>query len=391
MVSQAPSRDPLRPSRRLRGRSVLSGHPSRTVRGRGRLPGPPPRGAPAGRDHRGDSERAPAAARRGGHHVRRWLCRQLPPRLSDPPALRGRGDEAGDRRFESVDRGAGGLSSALFCVSERRLLPLGRRSGGGCGPRGRIRRGQPGRSGSRGTLRDWSEPLGTRSGQRLRCRGERTSRRTSLAWITLSQIHPLMWQTRAYHPEDLGPLAEFLVPLGDEGFSSRTRGKVDAYYRWKYGNGSGESNRVRVAVGTEGLIGVVALLPRCIKLDGRILTAFEMGDILTAAGYRRQGVFSALGREACQASASMGALSYVKPNADSAPVALNRRGFRPLVELETLARPIRISRILAQRVGHLFGAWGRPLDKFFAVRTTNSRLFLSREATFTDEFDRLWE
>ena len=200
-----------------------------------------------------------------------------------------------------------------------------------------------------------------------------------------------MWQTRAYHPEDLGPLAEFLVPLGDEGFSSRTRGKVDAYYRWKYGNGSGESNRVRVAVGTEGLIGVVALLPRCIKLDGRILTAFEMGDILTAAGYRRQGVFSALGREACQASASMGALSYVKPNADSAPVLLNHLGFRPLVELETLARPIRISRILAQRVGHLFGAWGRPLDKFFAVRTTNSRLFLSREATFTDEFDQLWE
>src|SRR5439155_1681161 len=412
MVSQAPSRDPLRPSRRLRGRSVLSGHPSRTVRGRGRLPGPPPRGAPAGRDHRGDSERAPAAARRGGHHVRRWLCRQLPPRLSDPPALwstgndlprlrerrdgtrsvarasripasarstneaqdrsagaegafpvrpggeargardpphaaqsmrnrdpasgrrgarggpvgrtgsgndahlgampahgrtrhqlwrpyahpsdppanRGRGDEAGDRRFESIDRGAGGLSSALFCVSERRLLPLGRRSGGGCGPRGRIRRGQPGRSGSRGTLRDWSEPLGTRSGQRLRCRGERTSRRTSLAWITLSQIPPLMWQTRAYRVEDLGSLAEFLAPLGGESFSSRTRGKVDTYYRWKYGNGPGESNRVRVAVDTEGLIGVVALLPRCIKLEGRILTAFEMGDLLTAAGYRRQGV-----------------------------------------------------------------------------------------------------
>ena len=200
-----------------------------------------------------------------------------------------------------------------------------------------------------------------------------------------------MWQTRAYHPEDLGPLAEFLVPLGDEGFSSRTRGKVDAYYRWKYGNGSGESNRVRVAVGTEGLIGVVALLPRCIKLDGRILTAFEMGDILTAAGYRRQGVFSALGREACQASASMGALSYVKPNADSAPVLLNHLGFRPLVELETLVRPIRISRILAQRVGRLFGAWGRPLDKLFAVRTTSRVLSVTREATFTDEFDQLWE
>ena len=200
-----------------------------------------------------------------------------------------------------------------------------------------------------------------------------------------------MWQTRAYRVEDLESLAEFLVPLRDESFTCRTRGKVDTYYRWKYGNGPGESNRVRVAVGTEGLIGVVALLPRCIKLEGRILTAFEMGDILTAAGYRRQGVFSALGREVCEAAASMGALSYVKPNADSAPVLLNHLGFRPLVELETLARPIGISRILAQRFGRVFGACGRALDKLFAVRATSGPPFVTREPTFTEEFDQLWD
>lgn len=201
-----------------------------------------------------------------------------------------------------------------------------------------------------------------------------------------------MWQTRAYRSEDLGPVAEFLAPLGDESFHSRLGGKVDAYYRWKYGNGTGGSNRVRLAVDTEGLIGVVAMLPRRIKLGGRILTAFEMGDILTSSRYRRQGIFSALAREACETSAAMGALSYVKPNANSAPVLLNHLGFRRLVELETLARPIRISRILARRFGRrLFGAWCQPLDKLFAVRQSSRAPFLTRESTFTEEFDRLWE
>ncbi|PYN80934.1 MAG: hypothetical protein DMD96_12770 [Candidatus Rokuibacteriota bacterium] len=201
-----------------------------------------------------------------------------------------------------------------------------------------------------------------------------------------------MWRTRAYRVEDLGPLAEFLVPLGDESFSSRLRGKVSAYYRWKYGNGPGESDRVRLAIGVDGLIGVVAMLPRRIKLGGQVLTAFEFGDLLTGPGYRRQGVFSTLGREACEASAAMGALSYVKPNADAAPALLKHLGFRPLLELETLARPIRVSRILAQRFGRWpFGAWGRPLDKLFAVRASSGPPFLTREAIFGEEFDGLWE
>src|SRR5881628_572252 len=101
-----------------------------------------------------------------------------------------------------------------------------------------------------------------------------------------------MWQTRPYRAEDLRPLAEFLAPLGDESFRSRLRGKLDAYYRWKYGNGHGDSNRVRVAVGADGLVGVVAMLPRRIQMGGRIVTALEMGDILTDSSSRRHGVFS---------------------------------------------------------------------------------------------------
>jgi len=200
-----------------------------------------------------------------------------------------------------------------------------------------------------------------------------------------------MWHTRAYRPEDLGSLAEFLAPLGDESFGSRLRGRVDAYYRWKYGNGAGESNRIRVAVGTNGLMGVVAMLPRRIKLGARILTVFELGDLLTDSRYRRQGVFSILAREACEASAAMGALSYVKPNARSGPILVNRLGFRRLVELDTLARPIRVSRILAHRFGRLTGVWTQPLDTLFAVCGSSGALLVTRETTFTEEFDGLWD
>src|SRR5215813_1582983 len=310
---------------------------------------------------------------------------------SHPSAYRGSGGEARDHSVESLDRGPDRLSGPLLCVSERRLLPRSHRCCGERGLRGRVRRASPGWSGIRRSLRDRAKRLGGRPRQCLRRRGHWTSRRASLAPISASHVAPMMWHTRAYRPEDLGSLAEFLAPLGDESFGSRLRGRVDAYYRWKYGNGAGESNRIRVAVGTNGLMGVVAMLPRRIKLGARILTVFELGDLLTDSRYRRQGVFSILAREACEASAAMGALSYVKPNARSGPILVNRLGFRRLVELDTLARPIRVSRILAHRFGRLTGVWTQPLDTLFAVCGSSGALLVTRETTFTEEFDGLWD
>jgi len=199
------------------------------------------------------------------------------------------------------------------------------------------------------------------------------------------------WQTRAYRAaEDLGPVAEFLVPLGDASFRSRLHGRLHAYYRWKYGDG--DSERVRVAVDAEGLVGVVAMLPRRVRVGGGTVTAFEMGDISTGARRRRQGVFSRLGREACDASAATAAFTYVKPNEESTPVLRRHLGFTRLVDVQTLGRPLRLSRILAHRLGRpLPRPLGRAVDRLFAVRGPDGALAVTHERAFGEEFDGLWD
>jgi hypothetical protein len=117
-----------------------------------------------------------------------------------------------------------------------------------------------------------------------------------------------------------------------------------------------------------------------------------MGDISTGEGHRRQGVFSRLGRELCDAAAATAAFTYVKPNEESSPVLLRHLGFTPLADLQTLARPLRISPILAHRLGHpLPRAVSRPLDRLFAIRAPSGALAVTRERGFGDEFDRLWD
>jgi hypothetical protein len=201
------------------------------------------------------------------------------------------------------------------------------------------------------------------------------------------------WETRPYRAaEDLGSVAQFLVPLGDDSFRSRLRGRVQAYYRWKYGDDAGGSNRVRVAVDADGLVGVVAMLPRRVRIHGRVVTAFEMGDISTGEGHRRQGVFSRLGRELCDAAAATAAFTYVKPNEESSPVLLRHLGFTPLADVQTLARPLRVSRLLGHRLGRpLPRAVSLPLDGLFAIRPPRGAIGVGPEQAFGDEFDELWD
>lgn len=199
----------------------------------------------------------------------------------------------------------------------------------------------------------------------------------------------MTWRTRPYRDDDVAPVAALLASLGDDSFHSRLGGELHAYYRWKYGDGSAE--RVRLAAGRDGLVGVVALLERRVQLRGHVVTAYEMGDISTCARHRRQGVFSTLGREAC-AAAAHGAFTYVKPNAESAPVLQRSLGFAPLVDMQTLARPLRLSSILARRLGRpRLAAWLRPLDALVAVRSPRGAVTVERNAALSSELDAFWD
>jgi hypothetical protein len=199
------------------------------------------------------------------------------------------------------------------------------------------------------------------------------------------------WRTRAYRREDVAPVAELLAGLGDDSFRSRVGGALHAYYQWKYGDAPGEREQVRVALGREGLVGVVAMVERRVSLGGRIVRAFEMGDISTGADHRRQGVFSTLGREACAAAAA-GAFTYVKPNAESAPVLLKQLGFSPLLEMATLARPLRVSSILARRLGRpALARRLRGLDRLLPLRAARDDVRVTREVGFGGELDALWD
>ena len=199
----------------------------------------------------------------------------------------------------------------------------------------------------------------------------------------------MTWQTRAYRGDDVASVAELLTGLGDDSFRSRVGGGLHAYYRWKYGEAPGA--RVRVAAAGESIVGVVAMVERRVRVGARVVTALEMGDISTGSRHRRQGVFSTLGREAC-ATAPAAAFTYVKPNAESAPVLLGQLGFTPLLEMHTLARPLRVSSLIARRLRRPgLARWLRGLDAPLRPRGPRGDLEVARQATITSEFDALGE
>ncbi len=83
--------------------------------------------------------------------------------------------------------------------------------------------------------------------------------------------------------------------------------ECDAHYHWKFG-GYPEATPFRAYVAEEGgvLIGFYAAIPYRYSVDGRVLTAGMVCDVMTHPEWRGRGIFTGIGRYALQRLAESG-------------------------------------------------------------------------------------
>jgi GNAT superfamily N-acetyltransferase len=151
---------------------------------------------------------------------------------------------------------------------------------------------------------------------------------------------------------DLAQIAPFLLPLGGESFANRFGdGTVEGFYRWKYfANPLGEAI-VGIASAGGTVVSVVAAVPKRIWISGKIVLAYELGDFLTDASFRKKGLFSQLIELVCREVGARGAsLVYVRPNEVSYPILARKLSFQEAQRLDA-RRFVIPSQILFRKTG----------------------------------------
>src|SRR5215467_8645242 len=136
-------------------------------------------------------------------------------------------------------------------------------------------------------------------------------------------------EIRLAEASDLARVAEFLLPLGGPSFAERFPGATSQdLYRWKYFANPLGNAIVATATAGEAVASVVAACPKRIQISGKTTLAYELGDFLTDANFRGQGLFSRLIELVCREAVAHGAgLVYVRPNDVSFPILAGKLSF----------------------------------------------------------------
>src|SRR4030095_4936610 len=103
---------------------------------------------------------------------------------------------------------------------------------------------------------------------------------------------------------------------------------VADFCRWKYfANPMGDA-AVGIAESGGRVVSLVAATPKLIQIGSEILTAFELGDFITAMDFRKRGLFSELINLTCnEAMQRKAAFAYVRPNSVSFPILAKNLSF----------------------------------------------------------------
>jgi GNAT superfamily N-acetyltransferase len=195
---------------------------------------------------------------------------------------------------------------------------------------------------------------------------------------------------------DLATLGDFLPELGGAFFRERFPGKTARdFCEWKYFQNPLGPAVVGIAAAGDRVVSTAAAVPKPVQINGVRQLTYELGDFLTAADFRRRGLFSRLVNLVVEETEKRGApLVYVRPN-DTAFALLVKLGFTEPQQIHQriyavpgplLARKLRFPAALSKSVG--IDALGRRL---LAPARRERGLEVSAISRFGPETDRLWE
>jgi len=204
-------------------------------------------------------------------------------------------------------------------------------------------------------------------------------------------------QFRFAGPDDVTSIGEFLQELGEPHFKERRFPKSTAqdYYTWKYFGNSLGSAVVGLALASDRVVGTVAAMPKPLQVGARRVVAYQLGDALTAADFRKRGLFSQLTKMVCDEIALRDAvLVYGQPNEKSFPLLMNL-GFVQPQQILQRHYPIP-SRVLARRLHvspHLISWTGidKLMGSLAAPPASDPRVTVERISGFDRETDEIWQ
>jgi len=195
---------------------------------------------------------------------------------------------------------------------------------------------------------------------------------------------------------DLPAVGTFLGALTGPHFQERHPGQTAAdFYRWKYlQNPSGEAI-VGVAMAGDRVVSTVAAVPKRLQAGTETLTVYELGDFLTAEGYRRRGLFSRLVEMVCAEATRRGAaLAYVRPNDSSFPILVDHVRFCEPIQLQA-RRYLAFGGALTRRYGLPAGLVRLSgidrLSQLVSTGRPTRQIVVERAQRFGQATDEFWE
>jgi GNAT superfamily N-acetyltransferase len=198
-------------------------------------------------------------------------------------------------------------------------------------------------------------------------------------------------------PENLVRIGDFLLELGGPYFNEkRFPGKTAKdYYAWKYFGNRVAQAVVGIAMAGDRVVSTVAAMIKPLQVGKRQLIAYELGDFLTAADFRRRGLFSQLVEMVCAETAVRGAsFVYVQPNDTSFPLLTKLRFTEP-VQIHQRHYPIP-TRLMAHRLhvppGLISWTCIDDLTRRLAAPLGSGRsVHVERVYRFDGDTDRIWQ
>lgn len=212
----------------------------------------------------------------------------------------------------------------------------------------------------------------------------------------MGQAAPISVTFRFAEREDLAAIGEFLRDLGDSYFNEkRFPGKsARDFYEWKYfGNPMGDAV-VGVAMAGSRVVSMLAAMVKPLQVEGRRVTAYEIGDFLTVPDFRKRGLGSRLTEMLYAEMRTRGAaLVYGQPNDVSFPV-LMKLGFEEPQQIHQRSYAVP-SRAISRRlhVSPKLISWTHidDLTRSVAAPAGSRSVRVERISRFDAESDRIWE
>ena len=206
------------------------------------------------------------------------------------------------------------------------------------------------------------------------------------------------YSVRRPEPSDVGAIADFRELIRNEHTDKETGPALSAFYRWKYFQEGVHPACVRIAEDRGKLIGLVACTFKKLKIGDATVLCGELGDLFVHPDYRRQGIFSALTREACDQAQAEGAEVFcVRPNDNSFP-GLVRMGFEETFRLRPMLKILNIRNVLRWKLASpLLRHLCRPAAEVLASVAFRGRppaippgVGVSQVTRLDEEIDDLW-